>query len=443
MSIQSEIQRKSIVRTEKATRVRYSVLAMVFTNIVINYMDRSNVSIAATHIASDLNLSSVQMGVIFSAFGWIYAALQMPGGYLLDTLKPRIVCAISMFTWSLATLLQSVAGNFASLFGLRLAVGCFEAPVMPSSNKIISSWFPTQERASAIAIYSSSQFVGLAFLSPLLFTIEDTFGWKGLFVITGLIGVLWSGIWYYLYRDPNQSKKINRAEFEYIKNGGGVVEADNGVQETAKTQISRQDLLLMINNRKLIGIYLAQFTISSTFWFFLTWFPTYLIQYRHLGFIKSGFAASVPYLAAFCGVLLSGFVSDQLIKRGVSVGVARKTPIIIGLLLTTSIIGANYVDSTPLIILFMAIAFFGNGLATITWVFVSMLAPKHLIGLAGGIFNFCGACSSIVIPIAVGFLVANGNFTPAIVFIGALALLGALSYIFIVGNLDDKKELVH
>jgi ACS family D-galactonate transporter-like MFS transporter len=171
-------------------------------------------------------------------------------------------------------------------------------------------------------------------------------------------------------------------------------------------------------------------------WFFLTWFPTYLVKYRGLDFLKSGFLASVPFLAAFAGVLLSGFLSDNLIKRGVSVSVARKTPIIAGLILSISIVGANYVDSTALIILFMTIAFFGNGLAAISWIFVSTLAPKPLIGLTGGVFNFIGNLSSVVVPLVIGFLVSGGNFAPALVFVGLLACLGACSYIFLVGKVE-------
>ncbi|MBE6091331.1 MAG: MFS transporter [Clostridium beijerinckii] len=431
---------KTNLTEEKPTRVRYLVLALIFINIVINYMDRSNISVAASHMSKDLKLSTVQMGLIFSAFGWVYAALQIPSGYLVDRFKPRAVYACSLFIWSLATLLQSIVGGFGSLLGLRLSIGCFEAPVMPASNKVASSWFPTNERASAIAIYSSAQFVGLAFVSPLLFILEDKFGWKFLFILTGLVGIAWSIVWYALYRDPSKSKRINNAELNYIKEGGAIVE-DEGINNSTtkeKAQFKFSDLKMMFSNRKLIGIYIGQFTISSTFWFFLTWFPTYLVEYRHLSFIKSGFVSSVPYLAAFCGVLVSGFVSDKLIKKGVSMGVARKTPIIIGLLLTTTIIGANFVDSTPLIVMFMAIAFFGNGLATITWIFVSLLAPKNLVGLAGGVFNCTGALSSIVIPIVIGIIVSGGNFTPAIALIGILALIGALSYIFIVGKIEEN-----
>lgn len=431
---------KTNLTERKPTRVRYLVLALIFINIVINYMDRSNISVAASHMSKDLKLSTVQMGLIFSAFGWVYAALQIPSGYLVDKFKPRAVYACSLFIWSLATLLQSIVGGFGSLLGLRLSIGCFEAPVMPASNKVASSWFPTNERASAIAIYSSAQFVGLAFVSPLLFILEDKFGWKFLFVLTGLVGIAWAIVWYALYRDPSKSKRINTAELNYIREGGAIIEDEDANNSTAKekSQFKFSDLKMMFSNRKLIGIYIGQFTISSTFWFFLTWFPTYLVEYRHLSFIKSGFVSSVPYLAAFCGVLVSGFVSDKLIKKGVSMGVARKTPIIIGLLLTTTIIGANFVDSTPLIVMFMAIAFFGNGLATITWIFVSLLAPKNLVGLAGGVFNCTGALSSIVIPIVIGIIVSGGNFTPAIALIGILALIGALSYIFIVGKIEEN-----
>jgi ACS family D-galactonate transporter-like MFS transporter len=155
-----------------------------------------------------------------------------------------------------------------------------------------------------------------------------------------------------------------------------------------------------------------------------------------MDFIKSGYIASVPYLAAFFGVLLAGFVSDRLIKRGVSASFARKAPVILGMSLTLFILGANYTDNPTLIILFMSIAFFGNGLATITWVFVTALAPRHLIGLAGGVFNFTGALSSIVVPIAIGALIDGHNFAPALAFIAILAGLGICSYLFVVGRID-------
>jgi ACS family D-galactonate transporter-like MFS transporter len=412
------------------------MLTFIFINVVINYMDRSNISVAATAISQDLQLSSVQLGLIFSAFGWTYAALQIPGGLLVDRFGPRLLYAFSLVTWSLATFFQGFMRGFAGLFALRLATGAFEAPAFPTNNRIVTSWFPDHERASAIAMYTSGQFIGLAFLTPVLVTIEHFVGWRGLFWATGGIGIVWGFIWYRLYRNPNEHPAVNQAELDHIEKGGGLISREAPGTAGAKASFQWRHLQQAFIYRKLWGIYLGQFAVNSTLWFFLTWFPTYLVKYRGLDYLKSGFLASAPFLAAFAGVLLSGFCSDYLVRRGVKVGVARKTPVIAGLLLSISIVGANYVDSTALIILFMTLAFFGNGLASITWVFVSTLAPKHLVGLTGGVFNFIGGSASIIVPVVIGYLAREGNFAPALLFIATLALTGAASYIFLVGKVE-------
>lgn len=416
-------------------KMRYVILALVFINIVINYMDRTNVSIAMPELAKEIGLSTVEQGLIFSAFGWVYAAMQVPGGILLDKFGSRIMYFISLFGWSLMTLFQSMIGNFAQLIGLRLGVGFFESPVMPANNRAISYWFPENERGSAIGIYSSAQFLGLAFSMPILYAVHNSIGWRGLFIVTGVIGIVWSFVWYFVYNDPQKSKWIRQQELEYIKAGGAVFEE---VKEGApKAKVTRANLRQLFT-KKLIGIYIGQFAISGTFWFFLTWFPSYLTEEKGISLTKTGFLSSIPYLAAFVGVILAGYVSDHLSRRGFSKSFSRKIPVITGLLLTLLILGANYTQNPYLIIFFMSIAFFGNGLATITWVFVTLLAPKNLLGLAGGIFNLCGALSSIVIPIVIGFLVSNGNFSSALVFVAAIALVGACSYIFVVGKLEKE-----
>lgn len=427
---------KKTTHENKPSRIRYGILGLIFINVVINYMDRSNISVAASAISDELDFTPVQLGLIFSAFGWTYAALQIPGGLLVDRYGPRVLYAFSLITWSAATLLQGFAKGFSGLFGLRLAVGAFEAPAFPANNRVVTSWFPDKERASAIAMYTSGQFIGLAFLTPVLVTIEHFFGWRGLFIITGIIGIVWGLIWHRFYRDPAAHPRVNPAELDYIEQGGGLVSREKTNPRAGKEKFRWDSLKQVFIHRKLWGIYIGQFAVNSTLWFFLTWFPTYLVEYRGLDFLQSGFLASAPFLAAFAGVLCSGFFSDFLIKKGISAGVARKAPVITGLLLSVSIVGANYVDSTALIIFFMAAAFFGNGLASITWVFVSTLAPKHLIGLTGGVFNFIGGLASIIVPIAIGFLASSGSFAPALIFIALLAVIGALSYIFLVGRVE-------
>lgn len=412
------------------------MLALLFINIVINYLDRTNLSVAAPELAKDLGLTSVERGYILSAFGWTYAALQIPGGVLADRVAPRLLYAACLASWSITTMLQGVARGFVGLFGFRLLTGAFEAPSYPINNRIVTSWFPDNERASAIALYVSGQFIGLAFLTPVLVTLQAYVGWRGLFVVTGLVGLVWGIVWYLFYRDPQEHPKANQKELDYIEQGGGVFHKKT---TSTKPIWSKENLKQVFSHRTLWGVYIAQFCVNATLWFFLTWFPSYLVDYRGLDFIKSGYLASVPFLAACAGLLLSGFLSDKLAQNGRSVSFARKAPIIFGLLLSVSIVGANYTDDTAMIIFFLALAFFGAGMALISWVFVSILSPKHLIGLTGGVFNFMGNLASIVVPIAIGYLAKDGDFRPALAFIGTLGFIGACSYIFIVGKIERIK----
>lgn len=419
------------------TRIRFRMLLLIFVNVVINYMDRSNLAVAASEIDEAFQFTPVQMGLIFSAFSWTYLAFQVPGGILVNRFSPRVLYAFSLIAWSATTVMQGFARGFGTLFGLRMATGAFEAPAFPINNRVVSNWFPDQERASAIAVYTSGQFLGLAFLMPVLTAIQAEVGWKGLFVVTGLIGIGWGVVWYVFYRDPLEHPKVNAAELAHIESGGGLLDK----RQTAGSRAFRwSDLREVLSYRKLWGIYIGQFAVNSTLWFFLTWFPKYLVDYRGLDFIKSGYWASIPYLAAFTGILCSGFLSDYLVKKGVSAAKARKRPIIIGLIVSSCILGANYVDTPGLIIFFMSLSFFGVGFASITWIFVSTLAPKHLINLTGGVFNFIGQLAGIVVPVAIGYLASGSSFSPALVFVAVLGLMGACSYIFLVGNVERIKS---
>lgn len=424
---------------QRATRSRYLIMVMLFITVVINYLDRSNLSIALPAIKDEFGLTTVQEGLILSAFGWTYAAMQIPGGWLVDRVAPRLLYALALIFWSAATLFMGFGVSFVVLVALRLLVGAVEAPAYPINNRVVTAWFPERERATAIGFYTSGQFVGLAFLTPVLAWLQHGFGWHMVFIVTGAAGIIWGVIWYMVYREPRDFKGANAAEIQLIQEGGGLV--DLGVQkQAAKQPFCWKDFGVVLSKRKLWGVYLGQFCLTSTLWFFLTWFPTYLVKYRGMDYIKSGFLASLPFLAAFVGVLCSGFVSDWLVRKGVKLGTARKTPIIVGLLISTAMIGANFVDSTGWVIFFLALAFFGNGLASITWSLVSALAPTRLLGLTGGVFNLIGNLSAIVTPLIIGFLVQDGSFAPALVYVSSLALLGALSYILLVGEIQRISE---
>jgi ACS family D-galactonate transporter-like MFS transporter len=319
-----------------------------------------------------------------------------------------------------------------------MTVGLFEVPSFLMNNRIATTWFRERERATCIAVYTSAEFVGLAFLTPLLAWLKVTFGWPAIFFFTGALGLIWSLVFRRSYRDPAEFPGVNQAEIELIRSSGGIPDLSHRIstRHAARKGSLWGDFSVVLGRRKLWGIYFGHFAWGTTSTFFLTWFPTYLVTYRHLDFIKAGFYASLPFLGAFAGVLCSGMLSDWLYRRGFSLGFARKTPIIGGLALSTSIIGANFVDRPALIILFLSLAFFANGLASIHWSLVSATAPERLIGLTSGVFNGVGGLAGITAPIIIGLLLRGGDYTRPLTFIACIALLGACSYIFVVGKLE-------
>ena len=425
----------------QSTRKRHLILALVFVTVVINYLDRTNISVAAKTLQEELGISGLQMGIIFSAFAWTYTLLQIPGGILADQVRPKKLYSWLLVIWSTITLLQGFCSNTISFILCRIGIGAAEAPSFPMNNRIVTRWFPEDERASAIAIYTSGQFIGLALLMPVLTIILDQLGWQLLFIISGLLGILWAAVWYFYYFDPDEHPSLDDLERQRIGQGGGAI-SDAKTKEKDST-FSWADVRLALSYRKLWGIYLGQFCLGTLFVFFLTWFPTYLNDERGIDLKQSGLLASLPFLAAFAGVLLSGTISDFLIRKDFSAEFARKTPVLTGMLLSSSVIAVNYTQSNALMIAFLCLSFFGNGLASINWVFISLIAPIRLLGLVGGVFNFIGGISAVVTPIIIGFLIDRGSFSAAFVYISIVTLIGFLSYVFLVGKVERIEELIH
>jgi len=408
---------------------------MLFVIVVINYLDRSNLSIVGPQLTRALHLTPVKLGIILSGFGWTYVALQVPCGRLVDRVHPRYLFGCILGLWSLATLSLGLVTGFAGLLLLRLAVGAFEAPAYPINNRVVTTWFGEDERAGAIAFYTSGQYVGLGFLTPLLSWIDLSYGWRTVFAVTGVIGITWAVVWFVLYRDPRDFHGVNQAEIDHIAACGGIPDLSQRIV-SHKKMLGWADWKVVLGRRKLWGVYLGQFGINATQWFFLTWFPTYMVTYRHVSFAKSGLLEALPFLGAFVGVLLGGFVSDGLLRKGATLTTARKVPIVVGMLLSSSIVVANYVSDPLWISLCLTFAFFGCGFGSITWSLVSAIAPEHLIGLTGGVFNFIGNLAAIVVPLTIGFLIHGNDFTRPLVAVSAMALVGAGSYIFLVGKIE-------
>ena len=338
------------MQAPKKTHVRYLILLMLFLVTTINYADRATISIAGSALQKDLGIDAITLGYIFSAFGWAYVLGQIPGGWLLDRFGSKKVYALSIFTWSLFTVLQGfvgylpVANAIVALFMLRFLVGFAEAPSFPGNARIVAAWFPTAERGTASAIFNSAQYFATVLFAPLMGWIVHSWGWEHVFVVMGGLGIVFSLVWLKLIYNPKEHPMISAGELEHIERNGGLVDMDkpraagNG---GPKWGYIRQ----LLTSRMMLGIYLGQYCINAITYFFLTWFPVYLVQERHMSILKAGFMASVPALCGFLGGVLGGVISDWMIRRGHSLTVARKTPIVAGMLLSVSMIFCNYVDS--------------------------------------------------------------------------------------------------
>jgi MFS transporter, ACS family, glucarate transporter len=435
------------VAIARVGRVRFSIVAMLFAVTLVNYADRATIAIAGPAVAKDLGLSSVQMGFIFSAFGWAYVIAQIPGGWLLDRFGSKAVYFASIFTWSLFTLLQGAVGLVGAtaaiyaLFLLRFLVGVAESPSFPANARIVAAWFPANERGTACAIFNSAQYFATVIFAPIMGFLTTTMGWPYAFYFMGVVGVIVSLIWLIVVYSPDRHPRISREELAYIERGGALVRMDDATVKAAGAASREKDRTLqylgqLIGNRMMIGIYLGQYCINTLTYFFITWFPVYLVQQRGMSILNAGLVASIPAICGFSGGVLGGIFSDFMLRRGWSLTAARKTPIVGGMLLSMSMIICNYVDAPWLVIMIMALAFFGKGIGALGWAVLSDACPKEIAGLSGGLFNMFGNISSITTPIVIGYIIQyTGSFNEALVFVGANALVAAFSFLVIVGDI--------
>ncbi|ENX48340.1 hypothetical protein F886_00141 [Acinetobacter sp. NIPH 542] len=430
----------------KHNKTRYYILAMIFLVTSLNYGDRATLSMAAAPMSQELGLSSVTMGYIFSAFGWAYVIGQIPGGWLLDKFGARRVYFWSIMLWSFFTILLgfvdilgSIPLIIASLFLLRFLVGLSESPAFPGNSQIVAAWFPTKERGTAAAIFNSAQYFATVIFAPFMGWLVAHIHWQSVFWIMGGLGIVIAFIWLKVIYSPEKHPTINTNEFKYLQAGGAITSMGENQLKVAdeNNKMNFKNIKKLLSSRMLLGIFIAQYCITCLTYFFLTWFPVYLVKERHMSILEAGFAAVLPALCGFIGGVLGGVISDKLIKMNKSLTFSRKFPIIFGMLLSTSIVVCNYVDSQTAILLFMSLAFFGKGFGALGWAVMSDVAPKEMVGLSGGLFNTFGNTAGIVIPIVIGYIInSTGSFNGALVFVGIHAVIAIICYLFMVGKIQ-------
>ncbi|BBP97577.1 MFS transporter [Burkholderia sp. SFA1] len=424
----------------KVGHFRYAILALIFFVTVLNYADRATLSIAGTFVSKDLGLSASALGIVFSAFGWAYALGQIPGGWLLDRYGAKRVYGASIALWSIFTLSQGTVSLFstaasatAALFVMRFMLGLVESPAFPANARVVATWFPTNERGTASALFNSAQYLAVVVFTPLMAWLTHALGWHHVFFFMGGLGLIVAVVWFAVMDDPKSHKRMSRAEYDYIASNGALVSLDATVA-TSRRRFTRRELSTLFTSRMLWAIYIGQYCITALTYFFITWFPIYLIKERGMNVMTVGLVAALPAICGFSGGILGGLLSDFLIRRGVPVSLARKTPFMIGMLLATAIMTAPLASTNTAIVVIMSLAFFGKGLAAIGWAVLSDVAPREMTGLSGGVFNGIGNTAGIVTPMVIGFVVAStGSFDRALWFVGAHGIAAMLAYGLLAG----------
>lgn len=432
------------VAEARVGRHRFVILALIFVVTVLNYADRATMSIAGTEVVKELGLDPMMLGMIFSAFAWAYALGQIPGGWLLDRFGARRVYGCSLFLWSVFTMLQGTVGWIGlvgstaavALFGMRFMLGLVESPAFPANNRIVSSWFPTKERGTASALFNSAQYMAVVVFAPLMAWLTHSMGWEHVFLWMGGLGIVATFFWFALYHDPVSHPRLGKAEMDYLREGGALVDLEaQRKREKPKTQW--REVAQLFTSRTLWGVYLGQYCITALTYFFITWFPIYLIKGRGMTIMEAGWVAALPAICGFSGGVLGGVVSDWLIRRGVHPSRARKTPFVIGMALSATLVSANYVDANWMVIALMALAFFGKGLAAVGWAVLSDTAPQGMVGLSGGVFNGIGNTAGIITPVVIGYFVATtGSFNSALWFVAAHGLVAIFAYTVLAGRFE-------
>lgn len=423
----------------RPTRIRYRIIALIFLITSLNYADRATFSIAGEAASTELGLSAVETGFILSAFAWAYVLAQVPGGALLDRFGTKRVYVGAIVFWSACTALQGFVGwlpglgAVTALFVMRFLVGLAEAPSFPGNARLVAAWFPARERGTASAIFNSAQYFSLVAFAPLMGWLVHAFHWRAVFWVMGLLGLIAAAIFVAFIHGPERHPSINAAELDLIREGGAEVAMERGGAPAERT-FTWANVRPLLASRMMVGIYLGQYCINVLTYFFVTWFPIYLVKERGLNIMEAGLAAAVPAICGFVGGLAGGIISDRILARTGSIDRARKVPLVLGMALATLILACVWVDAEWLVIVLMSLAFFGKGVASLGWAVMADVAPRQLAGLSGGVFNMFGNTAGIVTPIVVGFIVSTtGSFDLALAFVALHCVLTIVAYTVIVG----------
>ena len=400
-------------------------LALLVIAGVVNYIDRATLAVANPLIRNELGLSIADMGYLLSAFLWAYAFAQLPTGAMVDRLGPRILLTMGLSLWSVAQLLGGLVQNFGQFFGARVLLGLGEAPQFPTAARVVRDWFNQRDRGLATGVFDCASSLGTAIAVPLLTMLMLTFGWRAMFVIMGVAGLMVAAAWCVLYRNPS----------EIALSAGENAYRTQGDPPGARTKVSFREWKLLFRFRTTWGMIAGYFGCIYLTWIYTAWLPGYLEIERHMSVKYSGWAAAVPFACGVVGGVLGGYIADMLVRRGVEPLKSRRYPAAIALLGTAACtVAAAYVESNALAIAFISISLFLVYVtSTCAWALSSVAVPTNCTASIGAVQNFGGYLGGALAPTVTGLIVQHtGSFVPALVVGGLIGVVSAGSYLFIV-----------
>ena len=396
----------------------YKTLTIFFLFLigVVNYLDRSALSIANTTIQKDLAISPMQMGVMLSAFSVAYAFSQLPLGALIDKLGSKLALGGSLVVWSVAQAAFGLFSSYGHLVGLRVLLGIGEAPVFPSAAKALSEWFDTQERGTATGWVWSSTCIGPCLAPPLLTVFMVHLGWRGMFILTGVMGLLLAVCWFKFYKSKAQyMAETGRAE-------------PVPVQQVKAPKVRWTSLF---KDRNTWGAFLGFMGVIYMIWLNLTWLPGYFEREHGLDLYRTAWVVSLAYLFGALGTIVAGKCCDRLVARGMRVLASRKLMVILGLLggALFTLIVAFTTNVVACVILLCLTMFFINISSATAWMIVNTIVPSERVASFGSIQNFGGYLAGSIAPILTGFSVQqSGSFSSAFVISAVVAACSAFAY---------------
>src|ERR1700726_404593 len=406
---------------------RWYILGLICLMYLITYLDRVNISNAAPEISKEFGFDKITMGVIFSAFGWAYAMFQVPGGWLGDRFGARNVLTVIVSYWSAMTSATAVASGATSFVVMRFLFGIGEAGAFPGATRAMQLWYPRHERGFVQGVTHSASRLGAAIAPPIVVFIMTTYGWHAVFYFCSGAGIVWSVLWFLTYRNfPEQHPLVNKAEVEHIR---GLDAAGNINQaQTGKPSVPWATLLRSPN---MWAIMCAYFTYVYCLWIFLSWLPTYLVDFRHFTLLKVGIFASLPLWAGVVGDTVGGLATDWLLKKSGNTRLARRAVAIVGMLgCVVFIVPAGLTeDAYTAVYCLTAAMFFLECTIGPSWAVPMDTGGEHS-GTVSGMMNMAGNIGGALSPIVFGVLVQIGSWQAPFIVAAGLLVVGSAVWAF-------------